>query len=90
MGFKNNQKDNQEIPDERLSRRRNGQRGGENLNIIPKAKPSFADALLSGPLDFYGFYFKVNDEDKDLILRDAMIKKLRFKLFYYLPSLVFI
>lgn len=76
MLIKNKQKDEQEILEERISKRRNGQRGGENLNIIPKAKPSYADVLLSGPLDFYGLYFKINDEDKDLLLRDAMVKVL--------------
>ena len=35
--------------------------------------------LLAGPLDFYGMYFKINDEDRGILLSDAMIKKLRLK-----------
>ena len=44
---------------------------------VVKQKVTFEDKMLSAPLNFYGMYLSITDEDKDQVMKEKSLQILR-------------
>ena len=80
-----NQSDSDETEEVRnVQNRRKGIRGIDGMTSDDKSNKihrlDFNDLLISRPIDFYSFYIKISNEDKDVLIRDKKIQTLRWKI----------